>query len=113
MQSSSMLSLDWRTWRHFVVVIRRILSYLLITALARDKQYGTVYNEDGTQLLDMGGPPLLLEPVQATISLKGQPVSSVKAVDVYGVPTDRELDRTGNTFRIDGRYATYYYEVVR
>jgi hypothetical protein len=87
--------------------------HMLITALARDKQYGTVYNEGGTQLLDTGGPPLLLEPVQATIALKGQPISSVKAVDVYGVPTDRDLDRTGNTFRIDGRYATYYYEVVR
>ncbi|MHC4518389.1 MAG: hypothetical protein ACYTAS_07365 [Planctomycetota bacterium] len=88
-------------------------TYVLITALARDKQYGTVYNEDGTQLLDTGGPPLLLEPVQATLILKGEPIASVRAVDVYGVPTDKDLNRTGNTFRIDGHYATYYYEVIR
>ena len=88
-------------------------THVLITAMARDKQYGTVYNTDGTELLDTGGPPLLLEPVQATLAFKGGPIASVKAVDVYGVPTERELERTGNTVRIDGRYATYYYEVRR
>ncbi|UCD50744.1 MAG: hypothetical protein JSW27_24880 [Phycisphaerales bacterium] len=88
-------------------------AHILITALARDKQYGTVYNTDGTELLDTGGPPLLLEPVRATIVLKGAPVASVKAVDVYGVPTDRQLEHADNTIRIDGRYATYYYEIKR
>jgi len=60
-----------------------------------------------------GGPPLLLEPVQATITLKGSPATSVQVVDVYGVPTGRQVERTGDTFRIDGRNATYYYEVRR
>jgi hypothetical protein len=87
--------------------------HILITALARDKQLGTVYNQDGTQLLETGGPPLLLEPVQATITIKGAPVTSVRVVDVYGVPTDGEVERVDNTFRIDGCYATYYYEVTR
>jgi hypothetical protein len=87
--------------------------HILITALARDKQLGTVYNADGTELLETGGPPLLLEPVQATITLKGKPLTSVKVVDVYGVPTDRQVERSGNTFRIDGRYASYYYEIKR
>ena len=88
-------------------------THMLVTALARDKQYGTVYNEDGSQLLDTGGPPLLLEPVQATIAIKGEPIGSVRAVDVYGVPTDKLLEHTDSTFRIDGRYATYYYEITR
>jgi hypothetical protein len=88
-------------------------AHILITALARDKQYGTVYNADGTELLDTGGPPLLLEPVQATIVFKGEPITSAIAVDAYGVPTDRQLEHTGNSIRIDGRYATYYYEVKR
>ena len=87
--------------------------HILITALARDKQLGTVYGQDGTQLLETGGPPLLLEPVQATITIKGEPVTSVRAVDVYGVPTAHEVERVENTFRIDGRYASYYYEVTR
>ena len=87
--------------------------HILITAMARDKQYGTVYKDDGTELIETGGPPLLLEPVQATLTFKGAPLTSVKVVDVYGVPTARQVNRTGNTFVIDGRYATYYYQVKR
>jgi hypothetical protein len=87
--------------------------HILITAMARDKQLGAVYNNAGTELLQTGGPPLLLEPVQATIRFKGGPVTSASVVDVYGVPTDRDLAHSGNTIRIDGRYATYYYEIRR
>ena len=35
------------------------------------------------------------------------------AVDIGGVPTDRQVARKGNAVPIDGRYATYYYEVRR
>jgi hypothetical protein len=87
--------------------------HVLITAMAQDKQYGTVYNEDGTNLIETGGPPLLLEPVQAILTFKGAPLMSVNVVDVYGVPVTRQVERTGNTFEIDGRYATYYYQVKR
>ncbi len=87
--------------------------HILITAMARDKQFGSVYNEDGTELIDAGGPPLLLEPVQATLIFKGTPITSVKVVDVYGVPMDHQVERSDNSVRIDGRYATYYYEVTR
>jgi hypothetical protein len=87
--------------------------HVLITAMAQDKQHGAVYNNDGTELIEAGGPPLLLEPVQATITFKGAPLTSAKVVDVYGVPTAQQVERTGNTFAIDGRYATYYYEVKR
>jgi len=87
--------------------------HILITAMARDKQQGAVYNKDGTQLIETGGPPLLLEPVQATLNFKGAPLTSVKAVDVYGVPRVHDVERQGNTFAIDGRYATYYYQVKR
>jgi hypothetical protein len=87
--------------------------HILITAMAQDRQRGTVYNEDGTKLIEPGGPPLLLEPVQATLKFKGNPLSSAKSVDVYGVPKDAQIERSANTFEIDGRYATYYYEVKR
>jgi hypothetical protein len=87
--------------------------HVLITAMAQDKQHGTLYNNDGTELIETGGPPLLLEPVQATVTFKGAPLTLVRVVDVYGVPTAQQLERTGNTFVIDGRYATYYYEVKR
>jgi hypothetical protein len=88
-------------------------SHILVTALAQDRQLGTAYSADGSELIETGGPPLLLEPVQATIELKGPPIQSVHVVDVYGVPTERELEGDANQFRIDGRYASYYYEVMR
>jgi hypothetical protein len=81
--------------------------------MAQDKQLGTVYNEDGTKLIETGGPPLLLEPVKATLTFKGDPLTSVNVVDVYGVPVAKQVGRTGNSFEIDGRYATYYYQVKR
>jgi hypothetical protein len=87
--------------------------HILITAMAQDKQLGAVYNTDGTELIETGGPPLLLEPVKATITLKGSPINSVKVVDTFGVPTNQEVDHSNNTFEIDGRYATYYYQVKR
>jgi hypothetical protein len=87
--------------------------HVLITAMARDGQTGTRYNADGTELVDPGRPPLLMEPVQAKLSFKGGPIASVKVVDIYGVPTAKEVDREGNVFTIDGRYASYYYEVKR
>ncbi len=87
--------------------------HVLVTAMARDAQTGTRYNADGTELVDPGRPPLLMEPVQAKLAFKGGPIASVKVVDIYGVPTEKEVDREGNVFAIDGRYATYYYEVRR
>ena len=87
--------------------------HILITAMARDTQTGARYNADGSQLLDAGRPPLLMEPVQAELTFPGLPLTSVKAVDIYGVPTDTNVAREGNRFTIDGRYATCYYEVKR
>jgi hypothetical protein len=87
--------------------------HILITALAQDKQHGAVYSDNGTELIETGGPPLFLEPVQAAVTFKGDPLTSVNVIDVYGVPTAQQIERTGNTFSIDGRYATYYYQVQR
>ncbi len=87
--------------------------HILITALARDKQTGTVYSDDGTELLEIGAPPLLLEPVQAELRVKGGDIESVRVVDIYGVPTDEAVPHEDNTFHIDGRYSAFYYEVLR
>jgi hypothetical protein len=88
--------------------------HVLITALARDKQTGTEYSEDGRTLRTIGGPPLLMEPVQATVRLRGAAPSRVNALDVYGVPTGQSVPVDGDgRFTIDGRFRTYYYEVRR
>lgn len=88
--------------------------HVLITAMARDKQTNTKYSDDGKTLLTIGGPPLLMEPVQAKLKFKGRAPQAVKVVDIYGVPsaTTVPVDKDGS-FTIGGEYRTYYYEVKR
>lgn len=87
---------------------------VLITAMARDRQTGTLYSEDRRTLLAKGGPPLLMEPVEATLKLSGSAPAEVRALDIYGVPTPRRVPVAADgAFVIDGRYQTYYYEVKR
>ncbi len=89
-------------------------SDILITAMARDAQTNTQYSDDGKQLLAVGGPPLLMEPVQATLKLKGAVPASVIVLDVYGVPTGVTVPVEKNgSFVLGGEYRTYYYEVRR
>jgi len=88
--------------------------HILITAMARDKQTGAVYNADWSRLEQVGGPPLLMEPVQATLQFKGDTPAEVRPLDLYGVPRDETVDLQSNgSFTIDGTYQTYYYEVKR
>src|SRR4030095_3794658 len=87
---------------------------ILITALAQDKQTGTRYNSDGTQLESVGTSPLLLEPVQATLKFAGSKPASVTPCDYYGVPKEKKLVISSDgSFQIDGTSQAYYYLVER
>ena len=87
---------------------------VLITALARDKQAGSEFSADGAKLLKVGAPPLLLEPVEATIEFSGDRIRDVRPLDIYGVPRAESVPlRGGGAFHIDGRYRTIYYHVRR
>jgi hypothetical protein len=89
---------------------------ILLTALARDKQTGARYNADNTLLEAAGTPPLLLEPVQATIRLTaGTPPAKVRPLDHRGVPRpgkDLKIAADG-TFHIDGNSEAWLYEITR
>ena len=88
--------------------------HILITALAQDQQTGTEYSADGKKLLINGGPPLLLEPVQATLKFAGDAPKQVRALDLYGVPTAKTAAvKADGSFVIDGTFRAYYYEVKR
>ena len=88
--------------------------HILITAMARDKQTGSEFNADWSKLLKVGGPPLLLEPVEATLLLSGSAPVSVRPLDGYGLPTGESVPiASDSSFAIDGRYRAYYYEVKR
>jgi hypothetical protein len=87
---------------------------ILITALARDKQSGATYNEDGTKLLTTGTAPLLLEPVQAKLHFSGAKPTHVSALDPHGMALPRPLlVAADGSFTIDGTSRAYYYEVRR
>ena len=88
----------------------------LITVAARARNTGMEYNAAGTELLAMGGAPILMEPVQTTVKLpKG---AKVYALDHAGrktgktiVPVKKGKDYT--EFSLDGaEYKTIYYEIV-
>ncbi len=92
----------------------RSSKHILITAMARDKQTGSQFNDDWSQLLAEGGPPLLMEPVQATIRVAGARPRQVRPLDLYGVPREESIDvGADGSFAIDGTARTYYYEVLR
>jgi len=91
---------------------------VLLTAVARDQQLGAEYNEDGTQLLAMGGPPLLLEPVQVTLTYTTSAQTGwgvrrllgVHVLDAYGVPTGEQVPLNDSfSVTIDGRYGAFTY----
>ncbi len=87
---------------------------VLVTAMARDKQTGTEYADGGEKLVNFGAPPLLMEPVQATLRLKGAAPEAVNVLDPYGVPTGRTVEPAPDgSLRIDGTHRTYYYEIRR
>jgi hypothetical protein len=87
---------------------------VLVTALARDRQSGARYSDDGSVLEAVGTAPLLLEPVQATVKLAGGKPVAVRPLDPWGVPRDGTVPvGEDGSFTIDGRYRAYYYEVRR
>lgn len=87
---------------------------VLVTALARDKQSGAKYSDDGTKLEAVGTAPLLLEPVQAEILLKGSKPVEVRALDYQGAPKKGSVAvKADGSFVIDGTSAAYYYEIRR
>ena len=88
-------------------------SSILITAMARDKQTGTIYNGDQTQLLSLGGPPLLLEPVIANLTFGGETITAVNILDEHGIVRGSVTDVEGNKVVLDGRWETAWYQVQR
>lgn len=88
-------------------------SRLIVTAVARERNTGMRYSEDGKRLEVVGSAPRRLEPVRASITLLGNRLFTVFLLDHDGRRTTRAVAAEGRTFRIDGnRDQTPYYEVV-
>ncbi|TVR46672.1 MAG: hypothetical protein EA425_16895 [Puniceicoccaceae bacterium] len=85
----------------------------LLTVMARVRNTGMRFNEAEDELLELGGAPMLLEPVRAEFAWKGRRIAAVERLDHDGLPTGAFLEvEDGRSFRIDGaRDRTPYYRI--
>jgi uncharacterized protein (TIGR03382 family) len=84
---------------------------VLVTAVAREKWTGSEIEGvgPGARLVSLGGPPLMLEPVQASLRFSTA-FDSAQALDVQGREVAKPLaPGADGTYTLDGRYATVYY----
>lgn len=82
----------------------------LITTVARARNTGMKYNDDGTQLLEKGQAPLLIEPVNFMLHLKRKGKAILTILDHDGFPTTQQQTIDNQTIRIDGSQTkTLYY----
>ncbi len=85
---------------------------LLVVAVARARNTGMKVFAD-SRILDRGGPPIVMEPVKAKISIRKDGDPTVHLLDHDGCRTGTTLPVTGGTFEIDGaRDKTCYYLVT-
>lgn len=85
---------------------------VLVVALARSRNTDMQLNPAQDQVLAKGKPPVLMEPVVATITLH-RSGAKVAALDQDGRRTDRQLPASGGTITIDtGRDKTPYYLIT-
>jgi hypothetical protein len=114
---------DWEiaTENPFAVVLVTALSgsaplaksdSILVTTVARGRNIGMNYEHDGdqTKLISMGQAPLLLEPVNATITSKSREILEVTVLNQDGLATGETIPTDGRSVQIDGaRFRTMYY----
>jgi hypothetical protein len=83
---------------------------LILTTIARAKNTGMKYNEDHTELIDVGTSPLLLEPVSLSLTLKGRGTPKITVLDHLGFSTTKTLKENGEEITFDGEktHAIYY-----
>ncbi len=85
---------------------------LLITAIARARNSGMQFNDAGDGLLDRGKPPILMEPVKATITIRKSGDLKVYLLTHDGLRTTRTLPATNGAIILDtARDETPYYLV--
>ncbi|MFW6303781.1 MAG: hypothetical protein ACOC2L_04095 [Candidatus Sumerlaeota bacterium] len=84
----------------------------LLVAMARVRNTGMVI--DGEQLKQVGKGPMLMEPVEADITLSGRRIKEVRLLDHDGRATESTLElKSPNAFSVNGvRDKTFYYQVV-
>ncbi len=87
---------------------------LLLTTLARSRNTNMQYSAQGTELLEVGKAPVLLEPVDVHLKFAEGAVFRVHVLDHGGHRTGRSFVADQATLEIKGsQHQTLYYELER
>lgn len=85
----------------------------LVSVLARQSNTGFTYFAPDKKVLNNGGPPILLEPVKATVSISDRKIAKVNVLDHDGRRTGRTVPVTDGRFTLDGaKDKAIYYELL-
>ena len=82
---------------------------ILITTIARAKNTGMKYNDDHTELLEVGSAPLLIEPVKVNLELKRKGKFTVHVLDHLGRKTGDTLKPKRRKISLDGNKSGAFY----
>ncbi|MFH2033575.1 MAG: hypothetical protein ABIJ26_02575, partial [Candidatus Margulisiibacteriota bacterium] len=83
---------------------------VLVTCGARIENFGQVYNETRTQLVEVGKAPILVEPVEGKIFFKDRTPKKVTGLDIAGNPVgSAQLIKNG--FAISKDSKAFFYDV--
>lgn len=86
---------------------------LMLVTVAKAENTDTVFDYNRTKLIDNGKAPILVEPVEATISLKMKGDFRVWALNDLGL-REHEVPVQNNSFEVSGsKYKTIWYEIER
>ena len=119
----NLLDVELKTSNEFAVVLVSSLDKneglkgakrILITCIARAQNTDMQFNQDHTQLLDVGKAPILLEPVEVSLVLKNKKKCKLYVLNHSGIRTGKEVPVNGGRFLLNGSInKTIYYELVK
>lgn len=85
---------------------------ILITTIARAKNSGMTYNEDHTELLEVGEAPQMLEPVKAVLEFKRKEKYTVSVLDHLGRKTGKAIRPKGKKLFLNGAETKAFYYLI-
>jgi hypothetical protein len=85
---------------------------MLVTAIARARNTDMKYNEDRTELLEVGKAPVLLEPVKLSLTVNGKSAPRCTLLDHTGNKTPGQVKPVKGVLTLDGAATKTMYYLV-
>jgi hypothetical protein len=86
---------------------------VLVTSIARARNSGMTFNDEKTELLEIGSSPILMEPVLVNIQVDGGRKGLIYVLDHVGSRTGVTIPLKNGKATLDGkRHKAIYYEII-